>query len=102
MSFRINNTYLSLGSLSPALSNPIYNANKLNDSLIGDLSSATKGSFLTFDGNSWGWSKIIGSTDTQGVTGTTGPTGIKGVTGSTGDPETTTKNLRMSASRMGK
>jgi hypothetical protein len=66
MSFNIKNTSLSASSISNVANEPLYNALKLNNLLIGDLSNISQDSTLIWDSINKEW------TYTNSVVGPTG------------------------------
>jgi lysophospholipase L1-like esterase len=84
MSFKINNSVVAGSVTVGGGSANIFNANKLQNTNITELSSITDGNVLVWNTSENKWILGTGGSGGNGSTGSTGPTGVQGNTGPTG------------------
>jgi len=82
--FSINSTILQTTNLANVSKISLYNANRINGTIIGPMNNITENSILLYDGNKWITSTTGGGDGATGPTGPIGPIGPIGPVGPIG------------------
>lgn len=77
MSFNQFNTIVNANTLSSTVDFPIYNANQLQNTAVGDLTNLTNNNILIYNNSNWTFQANY-------FTGVTGPSDYSNITGATG------------------